>query len=101
DPRSRDGVALHVAHGNEAVDLLDAEPMQWVRHQLLKAHVLHAGDTLGAREVLTGAVATVLAFTRVVDQELRHLAEGSPFFAVVDDDPGATILRGPHALFDA
>ena len=33
-----------------------------------------------------GAVAALLALARVVDQELRHLAERAAFLAVVDDE---------------
>ena len=67
--------------------LADAQPVQHVGHQLLEAHVLHAGHALGAREVLLGAVAALLALARVVDEELGHLAERAPLLAEVDDQP--------------
>ena len=81
DPGPDDGVVLHVAHRHEAMDVADAEPVQHVRHQLLEAHVLHARDALGAREVGVGAVAALLALARVVDQELGHLAERAALLA--------------------
>ena len=81
--------------------LLDAQPVQNVGHELLEAHVLHAGDALGAREVLLGAVATVLPLAGVVDEELGHLAERAALLAVVDDDARAALLRSADALFDA
>src|SRR3954453_1417643 len=37
-------VVLHVAHREEAVDALQAEPVDGVGHQLLEARVLDAGD---------------------------------------------------------
>ena len=79
-------VVLHVRHRHPAVDAADAEPVEDVRHQLLEAHVLHAGDAFGAVEIGLGAVAAGLALARVVDQELGHLAERAAFLAVVDDD---------------
>ena len=94
-------VVLHVAHRHQAIDARDAEPVQHVRHQLLEAHVLHAGDALGAREVGRGAVAALLALARVVDQELGDLAERAAFLAVVDDQADAAVLRGRDALLDA
>ena len=78
-------VVLDVAHRDQAVDARYAEPVQHVRHQLLEAHVLDAGDALGALEVGRGAVAARLALARVVDQELGHLAERPALLAVVDD----------------
>ena len=71
----------------------DAEPVQHVGHQLLEAHVLHAGDAFGALEVGGRLVAALLALARVVDQELGHLAERAAFLAVVDDQPDAAVLR--------
>ena len=81
-----DRVVLHVAHRNEAVDAVDAEPVDHVGHQLLEARVLHAGDAFGALEVGVGAVAALLPLARVVDQELGDFAERAAFLAVVDDD---------------
>lgn len=34
-----DGVVLHIRHGEHAVDLLDAEPVEDVRHEGLEAHL--------------------------------------------------------------
>ena len=79
-------VVLHVRHRHEAVDAADAEPVQHVRHQLLEARVLHAGDAFGALEIGRRLVAARLALARVVDQELGHLAERAAFLAVVDDE---------------
>ena len=41
-PRTRadDRIILHVRHGVQLVDLLHAQPMQHIGHQLLEAHVL-------------------------------------------------------------
>src|SRR5919201_351291 len=66
DAGAHDRVVLHVRHRDQPVDLADAEPVQHVGHQLLEPHVLDAGDALGAREVLRGAVAADLALARVV-----------------------------------
>ena len=79
----------------------DAEPVEHVGHQLLEAHVLHAGDAFGAAEIGVGAVAALLAFPGVVDEELGHLAERAAFLAVVDDDADAALLRGLDADLDA
>ena len=72
----------------------DAEPVEHVRHQLLEAHVLHAGDAFGAVEIGVGAVAAALPLARVVDQEFGDLAEGAALLAVVDDDADPALLRG-------
>src|SRR5581483_3018136 len=56
---------------------------------------------LGAREILRRGVAAFLALSRVVDEELRHLAERATFFSRVRDDAGAARLRGANANFDA
>ena len=44
DPRIDNGVVLHVGHGDEPVNLCDAEPVEGVRHQLLEAHVFYSGN---------------------------------------------------------
>ena len=75
--------------------------MQRVRHQLLEARVLHAGDAFGALEIGRGGVAALLALARVVDQELGDLAERAAFLAVVDDDAELALLRGAGAFLDA
>src|SRR4051794_28307813 len=36
-------IVLQIRHRDPAVDAADPEPMKDIRHQLLKAHVLHAG----------------------------------------------------------
>ncbi len=74
--------------------------MEDIGHQLLEAHVLHAGHALGAREVLVGRVAAHLALARVVDQELGHLAERPAFLARVGDEADAAALRAADALLD-
>src|SRR5689334_21763443 len=75
DAALHERLELRVAHGDEAVDARDAQPMQHVGHQLLEAHVLQAGDAFGALEISRGAVAALLPFAGVVDQELGHFAE--------------------------
>src|SRR5262245_6933265 len=82
------------------MDLSHAEPVQDIRHQLLKAHVLHAGDALGPREILLGTVAALLTLAGVVDEELGHLAEPAAFLAEVDDQPDAAALRAADAFLD-
>ena len=99
-PARHDGVVLHVAHRDEPVDGAHAQPVQHVRHQLLEAHVLHAGHALGAGEVLLGAVAARLALARVVDEELRHLAQRASLLAEVDDEARAAGLGAADALLD-
>ena len=100
DARAGDGVVLHVAHRDQAVDLADAQPVQHVGHQLLEAHVLHAGHAFGAGEVLVGRVAALLALARVVDQELGHLAERAALLAGVGDQADAAALRALDAFLD-
>ena len=46
-----DSIVLHIRHTNKVVDLRDAEPVQDVRHQSLKAGILHAGDALRTIEI--------------------------------------------------
>ena len=75
--------------------------MQHVRHQLLEARVLHAGDAFGALEIGRRLVAALLALAGVVDEELGHLAERAALLAVVDDEAGAAFLRLLHAFLDA
>src|SRR5215813_5271806 len=89
DALADERVAFHVAHRGEAMDAGNAEPMQHVRHQLLKPHVAHAGDAFGALEIAGWAVAALLALARVVDQELGDLAERAAFLAIVDHEPDA------------
>jgi len=54
------GIVLHVAHGDEIIDLCDPEPMQRIRHQLLKAHILDTGDACRAMEIRFRAISTLL-----------------------------------------
>ena len=100
DARAGDGVVLHVAHRHQAVDLADAQPVQHVGHQLLEAHVLHAGHAFGAGEVLVGGVAAHLALAGVVDQELGHLAERAALLARVRHQADPAALRALDALLD-
>ena len=66
--------------------------MDHVRHQLLEARVLDAGDAFGALEIGRRLVAARLALAGVVDQELGDLAERPAFLAVVDDEADAARL---------
>ena len=75
--------------------------MDHVRHQLLEARVLDAGDAFGALEIGRRLVAARLALARIVDEELGDLAERAAFLAVVDDEADAAVLRLPRRLLDA
>ena len=66
--------------------------MEHVGHELLEAHVLGAGDALGALEIGLRPVAALLALARVVNQELGDLAQRPAFLAIVNDQPGAAVL---------
>src|SRR4029453_6986014 len=94
-------IVFHVAHGNEAIDSLEAEPVDHIRHQLLEAGILHAGDTFGALEILGRGIAAFLTLAGVVDQKLGDLAERAAFLAIVDDDAEAAVLAGARAFLDA
>src|SRR5215472_3447486 len=96
-----EGIALEVRHRYPAVDAADAEPMKNVRHQFLEPHVLYAGDAFGAAKIGIWAIAARLALAGVVDEEFGDLAKGSPFLAVVDDNPDPAPLRGLDADLDA
>src|SRR5215472_7633504 len=96
-----EGIALEVRHRYPAVDAADAEPMKNVRHQFLEPHVLYPGDAFGAAEIGIWAIAAQLALAGVVDEEFGDLAKGSPFLAVVDDNPDPAPLRGLDAHLDA
>mmetsp|Transcript_3601 Transcript_3601/g.10927 ORF Transcript_3601/g.10927 Transcript_3601/m.10927 type:complete len:215 (-) Transcript_3601:2485-3129(-) len=100
DARLDDGVVLHVRHGDEAVDALDAQPVQHVGHQSLEPRVCDASDGLRAIEVLRGAITALLSFAHVVDQVFRHLAQSPALLAEVDDDSISAALRALDALFD-
>ena len=86
-------IIFHVAHRDEPVDAPQTEPMDRVRHQLLEARVLNAGDAFGALEIGGGGVAALLPLARVVDQELGDFAERAALLAVIDDDADAAGLR--------
>src|SRR5262249_50945489 len=101
DPLRLQSIALDVRHRDPAVDPADAEPVKNIRHQLLKAHVLHTSDALGAAEIAVGGVAAGLSLAGVVDEELGDFTQSSPFLAVVHDDPDTALLRGLDADFDA
>ena len=78
-------------------------PSQWkhVGHQLLEAHVLHAGDAFGALEVGRRRIAAGLALAGVVDEELGHLAQRPAFLAIVDDEADAAVLGLSMQILDA
>src|SRR6266481_4313358 len=101
DPLGLECIALVVRHRHPAIDPADAEPVEDVGHQLLKAHVLYAGDAFGAAEIAVGGVAAGLPLAGIVDEELGDLAERPPLLAVVNDDPYPALLRGLDADFDA
>src|SRR5262249_25612100 len=101
DALADERVALHVAHRGEAMDAGDAEPMQHVRHQLLEAHIAHAGHAFGALEIAGGTTAAFLALARVVDEELGDRAERAAFLAVIDHEPDAARLRHLNGDLDA
>lgn len=91
-------IILHIAHAHHAVNLLDPQPVQDVRHERLEAHVLDARDELRALEILVRAVAAALA--QVVHEILGHLAQGTALLAEVRDDADAARLRAADALLD-
>src|SRR5260370_24631114 len=90
-------VIFHVAHGYEAVDALETQPMDHIRHELLKAGVLHAGDTFGALEIGRGGIHSFLALARVVDQELRYFPERAAVLGRVRDDTQSPALHPARA----
>src|SRR5690606_15173619 len=82
-------------------DLRYPQPVQRVRHQLLKPHILDARHTFRSSKVLTGCIASSLPFARVVYKELSHLAQSPSFFSIVDDNTGPTALGRQDALLDS
>src|SRR6478735_3299868 len=92
---------LHVAHGYEAVNALQAEPVHDVRHQLLESSILYTCNAFGTLEILGRGIAAFLPFARVVDQKLGHLTEGASLFAIIDDDAKPAGLSGAYAFLDA
>src|SRR6516225_2087792 len=101
DPLRLERVVLQVRHRDPAIDPADPEPMKDIRHQLLKPHVLHAGDAFRAAEIGVGPVAAQLALAGVVDEEFGDFAERPPLLAVVDNDPDSALLCCLDAKFDA
>src|SRR6202022_675112 len=100
DPLGLERITLAVRHRHPAIDPADAEPVENVGHQLLKAHVLHPCDAFGAPEIGVGGVAARLPLARVVDEELGDLAERPPLLAGVDDDPNPALLGRLDTDFD-
>jgi hypothetical protein len=88
----------HIAHRNHIVDLLDAQPVQDVRHEHLKAHVLHARNQFCCTEVLVRRVAA--AFAEVVDQIFGYLTQRAAFFTEVHDDANSATLGRTDALLN-
>lgn len=73
--------------------------MQDIRHQSLKPHVFDTGDHLGPLEVFAGHVCA--SFPSIVHEILSHFSKSTTFFAEVDDDPTAAVLRFFDGLLDA
>ena len=94
-------VVFHVAHRDEAVDPLKAEPMNRIRHELLKAGVLHAGHAFGALEIRGGRIAALLTLTGVIDEKLGDLAQRAALLAIIDDDAETAFLGAARAFLDA
>src|SRR6516162_1982567 len=82
------------------VDPADAEPVENIRHQLLKAHVLHAGNALGAAEIAVDGVSARLSLAGVVDEKLGNFTERAALLAVVNDNPDPAPLGGLDADSD-
>lgn len=57
-----------LGHTQHAINLLDTQPMQDIRHESLEPHILYAGDVLGSLEILGCAIGA--AFSCVVDEVL-------------------------------
>ena len=57
-----------LAHTQHAINLLDTQPMQDIRHQSLETHILHTGDILGTFEILRCTIGA--SFSCVVDEIL-------------------------------
>src|SRR5215831_1379357 len=94
-------IMLHVAHGNEAVEPPQAEPMDRIGHQLLEPGVLHSGYAFGALEIGRRLIAALLALARIVDEELGDLAKRAALFAIIDDNSEPAGLGRPRAFLDA
>src|SRR6516225_5850234 len=101
DALARQRVVFHVAHGDEAIDALETEPVDYIRHQLLETRILNARHTFGAFEILGCRIAAFLALAGVVDQEFGDFAKGTALFSIVDDDSQAAVLAGAGAFLDA
>ena len=50
-----------LAHAQHPVNLLDSEPMEDIRHQSLKSHILDTSNIFSPLEVIRGSVGTTLA----------------------------------------
>src|SRR5262249_21423888 len=94
-------VIFHIAHGDEAINAGEAQPVDHVRHQLLKSRVLYAGDAFCALEIGSSSIAILLALAGIVDQEFGDLAKCAAFLAIVHDDAEPTGLPGANAFLDA
>lgn len=57
---------VHVTHGHHVINLLDAEPVEYVGHERLEAHVLNTRDEFRRLEVLVRGIAA--AFTEIVHE---------------------------------
>src|SRR5215472_1630107 len=94
DPLRLERLAFDIRHRDPSVNPADAEPVEDIRHQLLKAHILDAGDAFGAAEIAVDPVAARLSLAGIVDEELGDFTERSSLLAVVNDDPDPALLRG-------
>jgi len=101
DALSRQCIVFHVAHRDETIDALHAEPMYGVRHELLKAGVLNAGDAFRALEISRRRIAAFLPLAGVVDEKFSDFAERAAFLAVIDNDSQAAALGAACALLYA
>jgi len=81
-------------------DIETQRSIRRIRHQLLKAHVLHAGNALGAAEIAVDGIAAWLSLAGVVDEELGNLTERAALLAAVNNDPDPAPLRGLDADSD-
>lgn len=88
-----------LGHAQHAINLGDAQPVQYIRHQSLEPHILGACNHLGALKVFAGSVGATLS--SIVDQVLCHFAQCSAFFAKVDDHAATAFLCFFYRFFDA
>ena len=97
----RQGVILHITHRNKAVDPPQPQPVDHVRHELLKACILDTGHAFSTFEVGRGRIPAFLPLACIIDEELRHLAERAAFLAVVDDNAQSAGLGTARAFLNA